>query len=60
MDTLPNRGAVIDTAGGEVSASSSGLGASSKRRLPNGRWILVTDRRTPDGGTVGIRTDITT
>ncbi len=27
--------------------------------LPDGRWILITDRRTPDGGTVGIRTDIT-
>ncbi|MBW8271479.1 ATP-binding protein [Caldovatus aquaticus] len=30
-----------------------------ERRLPDGRWMLVTERRTPDGGTVGIRTDIT-
>ncbi len=30
-----------------------------ERLLPDGRWILVTERRTPDGGTVGIRTDIT-
>ena len=30
-----------------------------ERMLPDGRWILVTERRTPDGGTVGIRTDIT-
>ncbi len=30
-----------------------------ERLLPDGRWILVTERRTEDGGTVGIRTDIT-
>jgi signal transduction histidine kinase/DNA-binding NarL/FixJ family response regulator len=30
-----------------------------ERQLPDERWILVTERRTPDGGTVGIRTDIT-
>jgi diguanylate cyclase (GGDEF)-like protein len=30
-----------------------------ERALPNGRWALVTERHTPDGGTVGIRTDIT-
>jgi signal transduction histidine kinase/DNA-binding NarL/FixJ family response regulator len=30
-----------------------------ERLLPDGRWVLVTERRTPDGGTVGIRTDIT-
>jgi signal transduction histidine kinase/HPt (histidine-containing phosphotransfer) domain-containing protein len=30
-----------------------------ERLLPDGRWILVTERRTGDGGTVGIRTDIT-
>jgi signal transduction histidine kinase len=30
-----------------------------ERLLPDGRWILVTERRTPDGSTVGIRTDIT-
>jgi signal transduction histidine kinase/DNA-binding NarL/FixJ family response regulator len=27
--------------------------------LPDGRWILITERMTPDGGTIGIRTDIT-
>ncbi len=31
-----------------------------ERLLPDGRWILVTERQTPGGGTVGIRTDITT
>ena len=30
-----------------------------ERELPDGRWALVTERKTPDGGTVGIRTDIT-
>jgi diguanylate cyclase (GGDEF)-like protein len=29
-----------------------------ERELPNGRWALVTERRIPGGGTVGIRTDI--
>jgi signal transduction histidine kinase len=30
-----------------------------EQKLDNGRWIRVTDRRTSDGGLVGIRTDIT-
>ena len=30
-----------------------------EQNLGNGRWIRVTDRRTSDGGFVGIRTDIT-
>jgi diguanylate cyclase (GGDEF)-like protein len=30
-----------------------------ERQLPDHRWILVTERKTPDGGVVGIRTDIT-
>lgn len=30
-----------------------------ERFLPGGRWVQITERRTPDGGTVGIRTDIT-
>ncbi|MDR3533768.1 MAG: EAL domain-containing protein [Rhodopila sp.] len=30
-----------------------------ERELPNERWALITERRTPDGGIVGIRTDIT-
>jgi len=29
-----------------------------ERLLPDIRWILVTERRTPDGGKAGIRTDI--
>jgi signal transduction histidine kinase/CheY-like chemotaxis protein len=30
-----------------------------ERLLLDGRWVLITERSTPDGGTVGIRTDIT-
>jgi signal transduction histidine kinase len=30
-----------------------------ERELNNGRWLMVSDRRTSDGGLVGIRTDIT-
>ena len=30
-----------------------------EQKLENGRWVRVTDRRTPSGNTVGIRTDIT-
>ncbi|WP_376090384.1 ATP-binding protein [Roseomonas sp. CCTCC AB2023176] len=30
-----------------------------ERLLPDGRWILVTERAVPGGGRVGIRTDIT-
>jgi diguanylate cyclase (GGDEF)-like protein len=32
---------------------------SLERLLPDGRWVLITERHTPSGGTVGIRTDIT-
>ncbi|MBS7813350.1 ATP-binding protein [Roseococcus pinisoli] len=34
-------------------------GLSVERLLPGGRWVLITVRTMPDGGTVGIRTDIT-
>jgi len=32
---------------------------SFERLLPDGRWVLVTERRTQNGDIVGIRTDIT-
>jgi len=32
---------------------------SLERLLPDGRWVLITERRTSTGGIVGIRTDIT-
>lgn len=42
LDTMAMRpGAAIDTAGGEVSPSVSGLGALGKKRLPNGIIISI-------------------
>jgi PAS domain S-box-containing protein len=35
-------------------------GSPFEHRLTNGRWWLIDERRTRDGGTVGVRTDITT
>lgn len=32
---------------------------SFERKMSTGRWLKVTDRRTPDGGSIGIRVDIT-
>ncbi len=33
--------------------------SSSQQHLASGRWIRIEERRTPDGGSVGIRVDIT-
>ena len=30
-----------------------------ERKLPDGRWVLITEHKIPGGGRVGIRTDIT-
>ncbi len=35
-------------------------GEPFEERLSNGRWLRIEERRTSDGGIVGIRTDITT
>ena len=35
------------------------LGATMEQRLPDGRWLRIQDRRTADGGTVTMVTDIT-
>ena len=43
----------------DITAWHRGDHAPMERLLPDGRWLLVTERRTEDGGTVGIRTDIT-
>ena len=43
----------------EIKAWHRGNHPSMERLLPDGRWVLVTERSTPGGGTVGIRTDIT-
>jgi diguanylate cyclase (GGDEF)-like protein/PAS domain S-box-containing protein len=33
--------------------------SSHVQRLPNGRWVRIEERRTADGGSIGIRIDIT-
>jgi signal transduction histidine kinase/DNA-binding response OmpR family regulator len=35
------------------------LGDPFEQRLGDGRWLMISDRRTREGGLVGIRTDIT-
>jgi signal transduction histidine kinase len=39
--------------------ASRGDGFIGEEQLASGRWIRVSDRRTVDGGMVGIRTDVT-
>ena len=34
-------------------------GTTLERQLANGRWLRISEQRTSDGGTVGVRTDIT-
>ena len=55
----PQAGADIDAFVTEIKAWHRGDHPSMERLLPDGRWVLVTERSTPGGGTVGIRTDIT-
>ncbi len=55
----PQAGADIEAFVTESKAFHLGDQPSMERLLPDGRWVLITERRTPDGGTVGIRTDIT-
>ncbi len=56
----PQVGEDIERFVAEVTAWHRGDHPSMERLLPDGRWLMVSERRTPDGGTVGIRTDITT
>ncbi len=55
----PQAGADIEAFVTESKAFHLGDQPPMERLLPDGRWVLITERRTPDGGTVGIRTDIT-
>lgn len=55
----PQAGADIEAFVRESKIFHLGNQAPMERLLPDGRWVLITERRTPDGGTVGIRTDIT-
>lgn len=49
----------IETFVAQSKAFHRGNHPPMERLLPDGRWVLITERRTPDGGVVGIRTDIT-
>jgi signal transduction histidine kinase/CheY-like chemotaxis protein len=55
----PQAGPDIEAFVQEMTAWHRGDNPPIERLLPDGRWVLITERRTPDGGTVGIRTDIT-
>jgi signal transduction histidine kinase len=55
----PQAGDDIEAFVAESKAFHLGNQPPMERLLPDGRWVLITERRTPDGGTVGIRTDIT-
>jgi signal transduction histidine kinase/CheY-like chemotaxis protein/HPt (histidine-containing phosphotransfer) domain-containing protein len=55
----PQAGEDIEAFVREIQAWHRGNHPPMERLLPDGRWVLVTERSTPDGGTVGIRTDIT-
>ncbi len=55
----PQAGSDIEAFVTESKAFHLGDQPPMERLLPDGRWVLITERRTPDGGTVGIRTDIT-
>jgi signal transduction histidine kinase/DNA-binding NarL/FixJ family response regulator len=55
----PQAGPDIEAYVQQMTAWHKGDNPPIERLLPDGRWVLITERRTPDGGTVGIRTDIT-
>ena len=55
----PQAGPDIEAFVRQMTAWHRGDNPPIERLLPDGRWVLITERRTPDGGTVGIRTDIT-
>lgn len=55
----PQAQGYIETFVSDSKAFHRGNHPSMERLLPDGRWVLITERRTPDGGVVGIRTDIT-
>jgi signal transduction histidine kinase/DNA-binding response OmpR family regulator len=59
LGQYPQASADIEAFVAESKAFHLGDQPSMERLLPDGRWVLITERRTPDGGTVGIRTDIT-
>ncbi|WP_137127501.1 ATP-binding protein [Roseomonas sp. HF4] len=59
LGQYPQAGTDLEAFVRESKAFHLGDQPPMERLLPDGRWVLITERRTPDGGTVGIRTDIT-
>ncbi|MCB4768828.1 EAL domain-containing protein [Ancylobacter sp. Lp-2] len=56
---FPDAGGDVDAFVTEMVEWHRGGAGTIERRLPDGRWILVRERHTADGGIVGIRTDVT-
>ena len=59
LGQYPQADADVDAFLEEMRLWHRGENRPMERLLPDGRWVLVTERATTDGGTVGIRTDIT-
>jgi diguanylate cyclase (GGDEF)-like protein len=55
----PQAGDDIETFVQEMVAWHRGNHGTLEHLFPDGRWILISERQTPSGGVVGIRTDIT-
>ncbi|WP_431283820.1 ATP-binding protein [Humitalea sp. 24SJ18S-53] len=55
----PQSGEDIEAFVADMLAWHRGNHPQMERLLPDGRWVLITERLTPDGGVVGVRTDIT-
>lgn len=55
----PQAGNNIERFVDEMIAWRQSAEGSFERLLPDGRWLLITERKTASGGYVGIRTDIT-
>ncbi|WP_342721573.1 PAS-domain containing protein [Acidovorax sp. FHTAMBA] len=59
------RGQYLDAIGNEEAWLAERMAAHSEarqamlQRLPEGRWVQAYERRTPQGGTAGVRTDVT-
>ena len=65
IQVAAERGQHIDAQGrieewiNERMATFRNPGPSQERQFPDGSWLLVYDRKTADGGTIGVRIDIT-
>ncbi|MBN9453530.1 MAG: EAL domain-containing protein [Bosea sp.] len=59
LGQYPQAGGDIDAFVRDIATWHRQGSGSIERLLPGGRWLLISERRMRDGGTVGIRTDIT-